>query len=77
AVKIAASRTQQAAYVQNLLRHDAAHLAELIGNGAQILVCGGRDMAAGVAQALQEVLAPHGLEPTLLKAQGRYLEDVY
>ena len=77
AVQIAASRTQQAAYVQNLLRHDAARLAELIENGAQILVCGGRDMAAGVAQALQEVLAPHGLEPALLKAEGRYLEDVY
>jgi len=76
-VEIAASRTQQAAYVQNLLRRDAAQLVELIENGAQILVCGGRDMAAGVALALQEVLAPHGLEPALLKAEGRYLEDVY
>ncbi len=77
AARIAASRTQQAAYVQDLLRQDGARLAEMIQSGAQILVCGGRDMAAGVARALQEVLAPHGLEPALLKAEGRYLEDVY
>ena len=77
AVNIAASRMQQAAYVQDLLRRDATGLAKLVKNGAQILVCGGRDMAAGVAEVLQEVLAPHGLEPALLKAEGRYLEDVY
>lgn len=76
-VRIAASRIQRAAHVQDLLRQDGARLAELVRNGAQILVCGGRDMAAGVAQALQEVLTPHGLEPALLKAEGRYLEDVY
>ncbi len=77
AVRLATSRSGQAAYVQDLLRADGAQLAGMIRNGAQILVCGGRDMAAGVAQALQEVLAPHGLEPALLKAEGRYLEDVY
>ncbi len=76
-LRIAASRTRQAAHVQDLLRRDGAWLAELIGNGAQILVCGGRDMAAGVARAFEEILAPHGLEPALLKAEGRYLEDVY
>ena len=77
AVKIAASRIQNAAYVQDLLRSNPTGLVRLIEDGAQILVCGGRDMAAGVARALQEVLAPHGLEPALLKAEGRYLEDVY
>ncbi len=75
--RIAASRLQQAAYVQDILRLDATHVAEQVKNGAQILVCGGRDMAAGVLQALHEILAPHGLEPARLKAQGRYLEDVY
>jgi len=74
---IAASRPPQAAYVQDLLLRDAAQLAVLIEKGAQILVCGGREMAAGVAQALQDILTPHGLEPALLKAEGRYLEDVF
>jgi sulfite reductase (NADPH) flavoprotein alpha-component len=41
------------------------------------MVCGGRDMAAGVADALAEILAPAGLTPAVLKAEGRYVEDVY
>ncbi len=76
-VNIAASRTEERAYVQDILRRDAARIAALIEDGAQILVCGGRDMAAGVAQALHDVLAPRGLCPIRLKAQGRYAEDVY
>jgi sulfite reductase (NADPH) flavoprotein alpha-component len=76
-VHIAASRTAQSDYVQHILQKDAALVVEQIKNGAQILVCGGRGMASGVAEALQEILAPHGLAPAELKAQGRYLEDVY
>ena len=76
-VNIACSRTEQRAYVQDLLRRDAANIAALIEDGAQILVCGGRDMAAGVMQALHDVLTPHGLCPIRLKAEGRYAEDVY
>jgi sulfite reductase (NADPH) flavoprotein alpha-component len=41
------------------------------------MVCGGRDMAAGVADAMAEILAPAGLTPATLKAEGRYVEDVY
>jgi sulfite reductase (NADPH) flavoprotein alpha-component len=41
------------------------------------MVCGGRDMAAGVTEALAEILAPSGLTPAMLKAGGRYVEDVY
>ena len=76
-VNIACSRTEQRAYVQDILRRDAAKIAALIEDGAQVLVCGGRDMAAGVAQTLHDILTPHGLNPVLLKAQGRYGEDVY
>jgi len=76
-VSIAASRLKQVEYVQHILLRDGTNVAAHIKSGAQILVCGGRDMAAGVADALQEILAPHGLEPAELKAQGRYLEDVY
>ncbi len=76
-VSIAASRLKQVEYVQHILQRDGANVAAQIKNGAQVLVCGGRGMAGGVAEALQEILAPHGLTPAELKAQGRYLEDVY
>ena len=41
------------------------------------MVCGGRDMAAGVSEALAGILAPAGLTPAMLRTEGRYLEDVY
>lgn len=41
------------------------------------MVCGGGAMAAGVAEALTQILAPVGLTPVMLKAEGRYVEDVY
>ncbi|MBI1418276.1 MAG: N-acetylglucosamine transferase [Limimaricola sp.] len=71
------SRVGERTYVQHRIREDAAALRDLIGQGAQIMVCGGREMAAGVMEALADVLAPVGLAPATLKAQGRYAEDVY
>lgn len=76
-VTTAFSRTAKRTYVQDALRHDSARIAQLIKNGAQVLVCGGRGMAAGVADALTDILAPQGLTPAILKAKGRYAEDVY
>jgi sulfite reductase (NADPH) flavoprotein alpha-component len=73
----AVSRGARPHYVQHALRSEAAHVAELIRNGARVMVCGGRDMAAGVADALAEILAPAGLTPAVLKAEGRYVEDLY
>ena len=52
-------------------------MLQLITQGARIMVCGGRDMAAGVSEALAGILAPAGLTPAMLRAEGRYLEDVY
>ena len=52
-------------------------VVRLIAQGARIMVCGGRDMAAGVSEALAQILAPAGLTPAMLKAEGRYVEDVY
>lgn len=63
-------------YVQDALRAGAAQLAEAIRLGAKILVCGGRDMAQGVGRALEDILGPRGLRPAMLKAGGRYVEDV-
>lgn len=41
------------------------------------MVCGGRDMARGVSEALADILKPLGLTPEQLKDKERYLEDVY
>ena len=73
----AISRGTQTHYVQDALRSNAAEVAQLIGDGARVMVCGGCDMAAGVAVALADILAPAGLTPGALKAEGRYVEDVY
>lgn len=71
------SRAASKAYVQDRLLADAARLRELVAQGAQILVCGGRQMAEGVAAAWERVLVGTGLSVAQLRAQGRYVEDVY
>ncbi|HET9067147.1 MAG TPA: PepSY domain-containing protein, partial [Amaricoccus sp.] len=73
----AVSRGGRAHYVQDALRCEALEVTRLIRDGARIMVCGGRDMAAGVADALAEILVPAGLTLAVLKAEGRYVEDVY
>lgn len=76
-VTVAFSRTVRPAYVQDILRKDATRVRNLIASGGQILVCGGREMAAGVSNALADILAPQGIKLATLKAEGRYAEDVY
>jgi sulfite reductase (NADPH) flavoprotein alpha-component len=71
------SRTANKAYVQDRLLADAARLRELVAHGAQVLVCGGRQMAEGVAAAWERILADTGLSVAQLRGQGRYVEDVY
>jgi sulfite reductase (NADPH) flavoprotein alpha-component len=73
----AISRGERPHYVQDALRAEAAQVAEAVRNGARVMVCGGRDMAQGVYRALEDILAPIGLTPAMLKAGGRYVEDVY
>ena len=73
----ATSRGKRPYYVQDSLRNEATQVAALIRSGARIMVCGGRDMAAGVKDALTDILKPIGLTPALLQDQGRYVEDVY
>ena len=73
----AVSRASAPQYVQGALRDDAALVAAQIRAGARIMVCGGRDMAAGVAATLSEIIRPLGLSLAGLKAAGRYVEDVY
>lgn len=71
------SRTVGGGYVQDRVREDGAAIRDLVSKGAQIMVCGGRQMAAGVAESLNLALAPLGETVASLKAKGRYLEDVY
>ena len=64
-------------YVQDALRRDAEHLRGLLAHGALVRVCGSQAMARGVAQALDELLAPLHLSVQQLKAEERYAEDVF
>ena len=77
ALRAAFSQVQDRSYVQDRLLSDALALRRLIEKGAQVLVCGSREMAKGVMHALDEVLAPLNLSVQALKTQGRYREDVY
>lgn len=71
------SRVRDHAYVQDRLRADAAHLRGQILKGGQVLVCGSIAMARAVAEEVEAALAPAGLSVAALRAEGRYLEDVY
>ncbi len=71
------SRTGRRHYVQDTLREDAEAIRRLMAEGARIMVCGGREMAQGVRDAMTEILLPVGLSPANLKAGGRYAEDTY
>jgi sulfite reductase (NADPH) flavoprotein alpha-component len=71
------SRSTNKAYVQDRLLADTARLRKLVAQGAQILVCGGRKMAEGVAEAWERILADSGLTVARLRTAGRYVEDVY
>lgn len=71
------SRVIDGCYVQDRVRADAVGLRSMIERGAQILVCGGKEMAEGVKAAFADIAAPLGLTIPDLKTAGRYLEDVY
>lgn len=73
-------------YVQDRLREEGKLLFEKLEEGAIFYVCGdAKNMAKDVDQALHEIIAKQaGLDPEgakayvkALKAQGRYLRDVY
>lgn len=71
------SRVMGGGYVQDRLTEEADAIRVLVRQGAQIMVCGGRDMASGVRQALDRALAPLGLSADSLNQRGLYLEDAY
>nr|WP_321458342.1 PepSY domain-containing protein [uncultured Cohaesibacter sp.] len=75
--KLAFSRFEWRFYVQDRLRQDGTELAVLIREGAQIMVCGGRDMAKGIEAALKDILQSTGIDIADLRKEGRYVEDVF
>jgi sulfite reductase (NADPH) flavoprotein alpha-component len=71
------SRAMDRAYVQDRIAADADVVRTLVARGAQIMVCGGRQMAQSLARVLEDAVKPLGLDLMTLKMQGRYVEDVY
>lgn len=71
------SRVVGGRYVQDSVRQDADAIRKLVASGAQIMVCGGQQMAQGVRESIEFCLAPLGESVSSLRAKGRYLEDVY
>ena len=76
-LSIATSRTAPVQYVQDALRQESPAVLDAIRQGAKVMVCGGRDMAHGVSEALTDILKPVGITPAMLRANGRYVEDIY
>lgn len=71
------SRLVGGGYVQEKVAADAGTIRQLVTTGAQIMVCGGRDMAHSVREVIEEALAPLGISVDKLRDEGRYVEDVY
>ena len=76
-LSLATSRVAPTQYVQDALRQESPNVLDAIRQGAKVMVCGGRDMAHGVTEALTEILKPAGMTPAMLKATGHYVEDIY
>ncbi|NWO04522.1 MAG: PepSY domain-containing protein [Alteromonadaceae bacterium] len=76
-LRTAFSRTRESAYVQDKISEDAPNMRQMIEMGAQILVCGGSNMAAEVREVINSILEPLKTDVEKLKQEGRYLEDVY
>lgn len=74
---MAFSRSGDRTRVQDRLGENADELARQIQAGGQVLVCGAAAMARDVAETFAVILQPSGLTVAELKAEGRYLEDVY
>ncbi len=62
-------------YVQHLLQRHAAEVSAWIADDADVLICGGRAMAASVDKTLRELLGEARVE-TLLES-GRIRRDVF
>lgn len=71
------SRYGDKTYVQDLLAAEADHVAARLAAGASVMVCGSVAMGRAVAEVIDTIAATRGGSLERLRAQGRYLEDVY
>ncbi|AOY71049.1 sulfite reductase flavoprotein subunit alpha [Arthrobacter sp. TES] len=85
-LSLAFSRDQQGKfYVQDRMREEGAELAAWLAGGASVYVCGGKQIAPDIDEALLAVLRDHGGMTSekayehlqAMKSQGRYVKDVY
>lgn len=74
---MAFSRSGRGTRVQDRLNESPDELARQIQAGGQVLVCGSAAMGRDVARTFEAILRTRGVTVADLKAEGRYLEDVY
>lgn len=77
ALHTAFSRITGGRYVQSEILANAAPISQMIRQGAQVMVCGGRDMGHEVARAFDAILKNAGTDLASLRQGRRYCEDVY
>ena len=71
------SRVRGGAYVQDKVRGEAGRLAELLRQGASVMVCGGDAMASAVRAEFDAILGSIGQSVDQMKTRGQYLEDIF
>lgn len=71
------SRVQNGCYVQDKLSLNSQKIKALIKQNAQIMVCGGTQMANEVEIVINKIAGSAGSDIKKLKAQRRYIEDIY
>jgi sulfite reductase (NADPH) flavoprotein alpha-component len=86
-IGLAFSRDQEEkVYVQHKMQKHGKELYEWLSNGASLYVCGAKDpMSIDVERTLEKIIQQHGNKKNeeavefinRLKAEGRYLKDVY
>jgi sulfite reductase (NADPH) flavoprotein alpha-component len=85
-ISVAFSRDQaERIYVQDRLLEEGAEIYAWLQEGAQIYVCGGIEMERAVSNALTQIWSTHANTSNetaqeaidSIRAQGRYLKDVY
>lgn len=63
-------------YVQHRLRDQSQEIAELVGQGAYIYVCGGTSMGRALREEMAAALGDSDLV-SRLQTEGRYIEELW
>lgn len=71
------SRVKNGCYVQDELKNQGDKVKGLIEQGAQVMICGGQNMASEVEAVFDELLLSVDYSVNKLRKEGTYLEDVY